>query len=121
MLSKAKQSKAKQSKAKRELRALTNNYFKTFLITLLSLTLLFSISCSNKGTTGGGGGNPANVGDAEFEGTLNNISLVGEGWTEEQVNNMISPFSLSILDNKVYAGLTMRDNNYFAPIALIQM
>ena len=28
--------------------------FKTFLITLLSLTLLFSISCSNEGTTGGG-------------------------------------------------------------------
>ena len=27
--------------------------FKTFLITLLSLTLLFSISCSNEGTTGG--------------------------------------------------------------------
>ena len=52
-LSKAKQSKAKQSKAKRELRALTNNPFKTFLITLLSLTLLFSISCSNEGTTGG--------------------------------------------------------------------
>ena len=46
-------SKAKQSKAKRELRALTNNPFKTFLITLLSLTLLFSISCSNEGTTGG--------------------------------------------------------------------
>ena len=28
---------------------------KTFLITLLSLTLLFSISCSNEDTTGGGG------------------------------------------------------------------
>ena len=52
--SKAKQSKAKQSKAKRELRALNNNSFKTFLTTLLSLTLLFSISCSNEGTTGGG-------------------------------------------------------------------
>ena len=33
--------------------SLTNNSFKTFLITLLSLTLLFSISCSNEGTTGG--------------------------------------------------------------------
>ena len=31
-------------------------YFKTFLITLLSLTLLFSISCSNEGTTGGNTG-----------------------------------------------------------------
>lgn len=30
--------------------------FKTFLITLLALTLLFSISCSNEDTTGGGGG-----------------------------------------------------------------
>ena len=30
--------------------------FKTFLITLLSLTLLFSISCSNEGTTGGNTG-----------------------------------------------------------------
>ncbi|TXJ24537.1 hypothetical protein [Brachyspira aalborgi] len=49
-------SKVKQSL---ELRSLTNNSFKTFLITLLSLTLLFSISCSNEGTTGGevnGGG-----------------------------------------------------------------
>ena len=115
MLSKAKQSKAKQSKAKRELRALTNNYFKTFLITLLSLTLLFSISCSNEGTTGGGGGNPANVGDAEFEGTLNNISLVGEGWTEDKVTPMITPFALSILDNKVYAGLTMRGQQLLCP------
>ena len=35
------------------MRALSNNSFKTFLITLLSLTLLFSISCSNEGTTGG--------------------------------------------------------------------
>ena len=33
---------------------LINNRFKIFLITLLSLTLLFSISCSNEGTTGGG-------------------------------------------------------------------
>ena len=55
--SKAKQSKAKQSKAKRELYALNNNSFKIFLTTLLSLILLFSISCSNEGTTGGDGGN----------------------------------------------------------------
>ena len=34
--------------------SLINNHFKTFLITLLSSTLLFSISCSNEGTTGGG-------------------------------------------------------------------
>ena len=106
---------------------------KTILIAVLSFMLLFSVSCKNEDKTGGGNGggsggsiptasgSPATVGNAEFEGTLNNISLVGEGWTEEQVNNIISSFSLSILDNKVYAGLTMRDNNYFAPIALIQM
>ena len=34
------------------MRSLTKNSFKTFLITLLSLTLLFSISCSNEDTTG---------------------------------------------------------------------
>ncbi|WP_432633537.1 hypothetical protein [Brachyspira sp.] len=34
--------------------SLINNSFKIFLISLLSLTLLFSISCSNEGTTGGG-------------------------------------------------------------------
>ena len=50
---------------KRLLLSLINNHFKTFLITLLSLTLLFSISCSDAykpsdkepsdkgGTTGG--------------------------------------------------------------------
>ncbi|WP_432633660.1 hypothetical protein [Brachyspira sp.] len=35
--------------------SLINNHFKTFLISLLSLTLLFSISCSNEDSTGGGG------------------------------------------------------------------
>ena len=47
------------SKAKQSVNyALTNNSCKTFLIALLSLTLLFAISCSNKKTTGGytGGG-----------------------------------------------------------------
>ena len=39
---------------KRLLLSLINNHFKTSLISLLSLTLLFSISCSNEGTTGGG-------------------------------------------------------------------
>ena len=33
--------------------SLINNHFKTFLISLLSLTLLFSISCSNESKTGG--------------------------------------------------------------------
>ena len=46
-LSKAKQSKAKQSKAKQSVNCALNQqfYFKTFLITLLSFLLLFSISC----------------------------------------------------------------------------
>ena len=39
--------------------SLINNHFKTFLITSLSLTLLFLISCSNEGTTGGGTGGGA--------------------------------------------------------------
>ena len=89
---------------------------KTILIAVLSFMLLFSVSCKNEDKTGGGdgggsiptaSGSPANVGNAEFEGTLNNISLVGEGWTEDKVTPMITPFALSILDNKVYAGLTM--------------
>ena len=97
---------------------------KTILIAVLSFMLLFSVSCKNEDKTGGGdgggsiptaSGSPANVGDAEFEGTLNNISLVGGGWTEEQVNNMIYPFALSILDNKVYAGLTMSGQQLLCP------
>ena len=100
---------------------MTDNSFKTFLITLLSLTLLFLASCSNEGTTGGGGGgsgkfndiptasgNNATVGNAEFTGNITNKSLVGDGWTEETVNNMITPFTLDILENKVYGGLTMK-------------
>ena len=41
--------------------SLINNHFKTFLISLLSLTLLFSISCSNEDSTGGGGVGPINT------------------------------------------------------------
>ncbi|WP_432632026.1 hypothetical protein [Brachyspira sp.] len=49
----------KRNETKGLLLSLINNHFKTFLITLLSLTLLFSISCSNEGTTGGGGNDGA--------------------------------------------------------------
>ena len=83
-LSKAKQSKAKQSKAKRELRSLSNNSFKTFLITLLSLTLLFSISCSNEGTTGGG-----DTGDNY------NYFSVSEDWNNSKDITLISQTSSS--------------------------
>ena len=97
------------SKAKRELQTLTNNSLKTFLITLLSLTLLFSISCSNvyKVSDDGNGdlptakGTPATVGNAEFSGALNNISISGAGWTKEQVDAMVmaDSFSLAIEGN----------------------
>ena len=48
-------------------------------------------------------GSPATVGNAEFEGTLNSISLVGDGWPQDQVDDMVNPnpFTLVIEDNKV--------------------
>ena len=48
-----KRNETKRNETKRLLLSLINNHFKTFLITLLSLTLLFSISCSNEDKTGG--------------------------------------------------------------------
>ena len=42
-----KRNETKRNETKRLLLSLINNHFKTFLITLLSLTLLFSISCSD--------------------------------------------------------------------------
>ncbi len=51
----------KRNETKRLLLSLINNHFKTFLITLLSLTLLFSISCSNEDSTGGGVGGQINT------------------------------------------------------------
>ena len=48
-------------------------------------------------------GSPATVGNAEFSGTLNSISLEGQGWTQAQVDAMVTPnpFTLVIEDNKV--------------------
>ena len=48
-------------------------------------------------------GSPATVGNAEFEGAINNISLTGEGWTKEQVDMLVNanPFSLGIQYSKV--------------------
>ena len=49
-------------------------------------------------------GTPANVGNAEFSGTLNNASLVGSGWTKDIVDGMVmqtGDFGLLISDNKV--------------------
>ena len=60
-------------------------------------------------------GSPAIVTDAEFEGAINNISLVGDGWTEEQVTSMITPFLLSISGSKLYLGLTIRGEQLLCP------
>ena len=62
------------------MRSLTNNPFKTFLITLLSLTLLFSISCSNEDTTGGG----------------NTFSDIQEGYNNTNTITVISQTSSSV-------------------------
>ena len=48
-----KRNETKRNETKRLLLSLISNSFKIFLITLLSLTLLFSISCSNESKTGG--------------------------------------------------------------------
>ena len=62
-------------------------------------------------------GSPATVGNAEFEGTLNNISLTGEGWTQEQVEGLIpvDPFFLIIQDSKLYLGSTIRGEQLLCP------
>ena len=88
--------------------------FFSYVVVAALVAALF-ISCKNEDKTGNGGGSgggsiptasgsPATVGNAEFSGTLNNTSLVGNGWTKEQVDNMVmqtGDFGLYILDNKV--------------------
>ena len=114
------------SKAKRELRALTDNSFKTFLITLLSFILLFSISCKNDGKTGGGGGGnlddiptatgtEANASELQtyagsYEGTIgsavtrksynSNPSDFGDNFSLEANGN--NTIQVVITDNKIY-------------------
>ena len=63
--------------------------FKTFLITLLSLTFLFSISCSNEGTTGSGDdtGNNDNTGDSYI--------TVSENWNNSKDITVMSQISSS--------------------------
>ena len=53
--------------------------FKTFLITLLSLTLLFSISCSNEGTTGGGDDYDYFYVSQDYNTRTNDITVIIEG------------------------------------------
>ena len=61
------------------MRSLTNNSFKTFLITLLSLALLFSISCSNEGTTGGGDDYDYFYVSQDYNNRTNDITVIVEG------------------------------------------
>ena len=49
---------------------------KTFLITLLSLTLLFSISCSNEDTTGGGGDSFTDIEEDYYN--TNNMTVISQ-------------------------------------------
>ena len=77
---------------------LINSHFKTFLISLLSLlTLLFSISCSNEGTTGGDTGNNDDTGN-NF-----NYFTVSENWNNSKDITLISETSSS----KVYSAGTV--------------
>ena len=71
--------------------------FKTFLITLLSLTLLFSISCSNEGTTGGGGDTGDNY----------NYFSVSENWNNSKDITVMSQTSSSSVYSAGTVGFTV--------------
>ena len=83
------------------MRSLTNNSFKTFLIALLSLTLLFSISCSNEGTTGGDTGNNGNTGN-NF-----NYFAVSEALNNSKDITLISETSSSKVHSSGTVGFTV--------------
>ena len=121
-LSKAKQSKAKQSKAKQSVNCALNQqfYFKTFLITLLSFLLLFSISCKKNptepesedltATIPTATGDPAtDLTDAYYKGTpsLTSHSVnATSGVTKEELENSIlsssnMAFYLNITNNNL--------------------
>ena len=78
--------------------SLINNHFKTFLITLLSLTLLFSISCSNEGTTGGGTGGETETTETieakdfptELLGTYRDENVASAGYDGVNFNTKVS-------------------------------
>ena len=113
------------SKAKRELHTLTDNSSKTFLITLLSLILLFLVGCSNEGTTGGGGADLGSIPTASgtqaqiselstyvgsYKGTIGNTVKrtsynsnpqdFGENFSLEGLGN--TDVEVIITDNKIY-------------------
>ena len=87
-------------KSNRELYTLSNNFFKIFLIVLLSFILLFSISCNN---TYNASSVSAKVGDARFSGILKRISFEGKGWEDQPIDSWVNAnsFELEIKDNKV--------------------
>ena len=64
-------------------------------------------------------GSPANVADAQFSGplTLKENSLKGNGWTQEQVESLVTvnPFLLDIQDSKLTLGATMRGEQLLCP------
>ena len=71
--------------------------FKTFLITLLSLTLLFSISCSNEGTTGGDTGNYNYFSVSESRNNTNDIVLTSINYSAGYVGfNVYGSTSYSV-------------------------
>ena len=80
---------------------MTDNSFKTFLIALLSLTLLFAVSCSNEGTTGGVGN--SDLGDAVYVGSVNRTALTGDTAMAPE-ETTIGDLSLTIANNKLTIG-----------------
>ena len=89
------------SKAKRELHTLTDNSSKTFLITLLSLILLFLVGCSNEGTTGGGGADLGSIPTAS--GTQAQISELSTyvGSYKGTIGNTIREYYKHLYANKL--------------------
>ena len=89
--------------------SLINNHFKTFLISLLSLTLLFSISCSNEGTTGGGTGGETETTvtiDAkdfptELLGTYRDENVASAGFRGDNFDTKVSTIEVGIQKTKI--------------------
>ena len=60
---------------------LSNSYFKTFLITLLSLILLFLASCSNEGTTGWEDNSDYFYVSQDYNNRTNEITVISESYS----------------------------------------
>ena len=92
----------KSNQIKRELRTLTNNSLKTFLITLLSLILPFSISCKSNGDPNGGGG--GTLTDGVYVGTVNRTALTGSMTGSAPEYTTIDNLYFTISNNKLTIG-----------------